>query len=46
VFYNHTLWDNAFVDNVHGVCDRTSPDGTKLKCSSNGVTWFSSIWMD
>jgi peptide/nickel transport system substrate-binding protein len=46
VFYNHTMWDNAFAENVHGVCDRSAPDGTKLKCSSNGVTWFSSIWMD
>jgi peptide/nickel transport system substrate-binding protein len=46
VFYNHTLWDNAFAEEVHGVCDRTSPEGTQLKCSSNGVTWFSSIWMD
>jgi peptide/nickel transport system substrate-binding protein len=46
VFYNHTMWDNAFTENVHGVCDRTAPDGTALLCASNGRTWFSSVWMD
>jgi peptide/nickel transport system substrate-binding protein len=46
VFFNHTLWDNAFTENVHGVCDRTAPDGTQLDCSTNGRTWFSSVWID
>ena len=46
IFFNHTLWDNAFAENVHGVCERTAPDGTKLECSSNGRTWFSSVWID
>ena len=27
IFFNHTLWDNAFAENVRGVCDRTAPDG-------------------
>jgi peptide/nickel transport system substrate-binding protein len=46
VFFYHTMWDNAFADNVHGVCDRKAPDGTLLKCASNGRTWFSSVWMN
>lgn len=46
IFFNHTLWNNAFTENVHGVCDRTAPDGTVLECSSNGRTWFSSVWID
>lgn len=46
IFFNHTLWQNAFVENVHGVCDRKAPDGTLLQCAANGRTWFSSVWMD
>ena len=45
VFFNHTLWLNAFAENVRGVCDRTAPDGTLLKCETNGRNWFSSIWL-
>jgi peptide/nickel transport system substrate-binding protein len=45
IFFNHTLWDNAFASNVRGVCERTAPDGTALECESNGRTWFSSVWM-
>ncbi len=46
IFFNHTLWDNAFAEYVHGICDRVAPDGTPLECSSNGRTWFSSVWID
>ncbi len=46
IFFNHTLWNNAFTENVHGICDRVAPDGTTLECSSNGRTWFSSVWID
>ena len=46
VFFNHTLWANAFTEDVRGTCDRTAPDGTALECSSNGRTWFSSVWID
>jgi peptide/nickel transport system substrate-binding protein len=46
VFFNHTLWTNAFTEDVHGVCDRTSPEGTLLECATNGRTWFSSVWID
>ena len=46
IFFFHTLWDNAFAENVHGVCDRTAPDGSALTCATNGRTWFSSVWID
>lgn len=46
IFFYHTLWDNAFDSDVHGVCDNESPDGVLLACSSNGVTRFGSVWMD
>jgi peptide/nickel transport system substrate-binding protein len=46
VFLIHTMWDNAFADNVHGVCDRKGPDGDPLACAINGHNWFSSIWID
>ena len=28
VFFNHTMWQNAFAADVNGVCDREAPDGT------------------
>jgi peptide/nickel transport system substrate-binding protein len=46
IFLTHTAWMNAFTDNVHGVCDRTAPDGTALKCAVAGRTWFQTVWMD
>jgi peptide/nickel transport system substrate-binding protein len=46
IFFTHTAWMNAFTENVHGVCDRTSPEGVPLKCAVAGRTWFSSVWMD
>jgi hypothetical protein len=39
------VWDNAFVEQVRGVCDREAPDGTPLLCTSNGRNWFDSIWI-
>jgi peptide/nickel transport system substrate-binding protein len=46
VFLYHTLWDIALADNVRGVCDRLSPEGTPLKCESNGSIWFSTAWLE
>ena len=46
IFFTHTAWMNAFTDNVHGVCDRTSPEGDQLKCAVAGRTWFQTVWMD
>ncbi len=46
VFFTHTIWANSFVENVHGACERTSPEGVDLECTSNGRSWFSSVWME
>jgi peptide/nickel transport system substrate-binding protein len=46
IFFTHTAWMNAFTDNVHGVCDRVSPEGVALKCAVAGRTWFQTVWMD
>ena len=46
IFLTHTAWMNAFTDNVHGVCDRTAPDGSTLKCAVAGRTWFETVWID
>ncbi|MEO6652950.1 MAG: ABC transporter substrate-binding protein [Ilumatobacteraceae bacterium] len=46
IFYNHTLWDLAFQENVKGLCDRTSPEGEALTCDSSGRTWFSSAYIE
>jgi peptide/nickel transport system substrate-binding protein len=46
IFFTHTAWANSFAENVHGVCDRTSPEGVPLKCAVAGRTWFSTVWMD
>lgn len=46
VFLDHTAWNNAFLAEVKGVCSRTSPDGTPLRCSITGATWFDSVWLD
>ena len=46
IFLTHTAWMNAFTDNVHGVCDRISPEGVPLKCAVAGRTWFQTVWID
>jgi peptide/nickel transport system substrate-binding protein len=45
IFTRHSPWVVAFDPDVRGVCDRTSPDGTALRCVSNGRTWFDSTWV-
>lgn len=47
IFMNHTLWNNAFAENVRGVCTHTPPDSDALmRCSTNGRTWHSNVWLD
>ena len=46
IFLTHTAWMNAFTENVHGVCDRISPEGEPLKCAVAGRTWFQTVWID
>lgn len=45
IFFNHTMWDNAFADNVKDVCNRVSPDGVPLRCNDSGRTFFNSVWI-
>ncbi|NND76298.1 MAG: hypothetical protein HKN44_14965 [Ilumatobacter sp.] len=45
IFFTHTIWDNAFTENVRGVCDRVTPEGLPTQCASNGRTWFSSVYL-
>lgn len=47
VFLSHSLWNNAFAENVRGACDATGPDnGEPLLCTLNGRNWFDSFWID
>ncbi len=46
IFFVHTPWDNAFAENVRGVCDRTAPSGEALLCVTNGRNWFDSIYFE
>jgi peptide/nickel transport system substrate-binding protein len=45
VFLLHSLWDNAFAENVRGVCGHTTPEGQSRRCSTNGRTWFDNVWL-
>lgn len=45
VFLLHTLWDNAFAENVRGVCSHTTPEGQIRRCSTGGRTWFDNVWL-
>lgn len=44
IFLTHTLWDNAFADNVRGVCGHTTPEGVQRACAAGGFTWFDHVW--
>ncbi|WP_395153999.1 ABC transporter substrate-binding protein [Ilumatobacter sp.] len=44
IFFLHTTWDNAFGENVRGVCDRLTPEGEATQCATGGRTWFSSVY--
>jgi peptide/nickel transport system substrate-binding protein len=46
IFFIHTPWDNAFGENVRGVCDRVAPSGESLLCVTNGRNWFSSTYFE
>jgi peptide/nickel transport system substrate-binding protein len=45
IYLSHALNADAFSNNVHGVCNRTSPEGVTLLCSTNSVIWHDSIWI-
>ena len=44
IFFTHTTWDNAFGENVRGVCNRLTPDGETTQCATSGRTWFNSVY--
>jgi peptide/nickel transport system substrate-binding protein len=46
IFFTHTLWTNAFADNVHGVCEAETPEGEQLYCTLNGRHLHSTIWLE
>jgi peptide/nickel transport system substrate-binding protein len=45
IFFEHSMWDNAFSPEVRGQCERLSPDGIELRCAINGRTWHDSLWL-
>ena len=45
VYLSHALNADAFSKKVHGVCNRTSPEGVNLLCSTSTITWHDSIWI-
>jgi peptide/nickel transport system substrate-binding protein len=46
IFFVHTPWNNAFGDNVRGVCDRVAPSGEQLLCVTNGRHWFDTTYFE
>ena len=45
IFLLHSLWDNAFAENVRGVCGHTTPEGEVRQCSRGGRTLFDNVWL-
>ena len=45
IFMTHTSWAFVNTDKVQGNCDRKSPDGNALVCSTNGRMYFQSTWL-
>ncbi len=45
IFMTHSSWAIVNTDKVQGNCDRKSPDGNALVCSTNGRMFFQSTWL-
>jgi len=45
IFMTHSSWAIVNTDKVQGNCDRKSPDGDALVCSTNGRMYFQSTWL-
>ena len=45
IFMNHTTWDNAYAENIRGVCAHTAPGGETVRCSTNGRTFHHNVWI-
>ena len=44
IFTQHTIWDNAFSEEVRGQCERLSPEGEPLRCVVGGRSWPTTVW--
>lgn len=42
---SHTNWMVAAAESVNGVCDASSPEGVRLKCTLNGAWYLPQIWL-
>lgn len=45
IFMTHTSWAVVNTDKVNGLCNRLSPGGDPLPCSTNGRMYFHSTWL-
>lgn len=45
IFLVHSSWAVVNSEMVHGMCDRVSPAGDPLPCSTNGRMYFHSTWL-
>lgn len=45
VYLTHALTAIALSNEVHGVCNRTSPEGVELLCSNGNVIWHDTTWI-
>jgi peptide/nickel transport system substrate-binding protein len=45
IYLNHTMWDNAFAENIRGMCDHVTPAGAVMACTSNGSHLYDQIWL-
>jgi hypothetical protein len=45
IYITHTMWDNAFAENLRGMCEHVTPDGAVLPCTGNGQHLYDQIWL-
>lgn len=45
IFLNHTIWSTALAPNVQNVCGHVSPEGVELRCTINGRSFFTSVFI-
>ena len=46
IFFNHTLWVNAFQPEVKNQCGALSPDDVEMLCTVNGAHYHAHMWID
>jgi peptide/nickel transport system substrate-binding protein len=45
IYLNHTMWDNAFAENLRGMCEHVTPEGAVMACTSGGSHLYDQIWL-